>query len=77
MWAAHRYTGKLLFYQSFSLGTVTTQRLDIDSDGAVTIVNSWQHGDYTPIGSSVTVLPAVNNGDYTVTVQSPCCHSTA
>ena len=47
----------------------------------------WLHGDWTvtmksplitacstvtTIGSSVTMLPAVSNSDYTVTVQSPC-----
>ena len=33
-----------------------------------------QNGDYTAIGSSVTVLLAVNNGDCTVTAQSPWSH---
>ena len=33
-----------------------------------------QHGDYTAIGSSVTVLPAFVNSNYTVTVQSLCSH---
>ena len=31
------------------------------SDGIVTLVNCRQHSDYIAIGSSVTVLPAVNN----------------
>ena len=35
----------------------------------VTIVNYQQHGDYIAIGWSVTVLPAVSNSDYSVTVQ--------
>ena len=43
----------------------------LDSDSVVTVVNCQQHDDYTAICSSVTVLPAVVNGDYTVTVQSP------
>ena len=54
------------------LGTVTTQWLH--SDGVVIGVNCRQHGDYTAIGSSVTVPPAVVNSDYTVTVQSLCSH---
>ena len=55
------------------LDTVTTQCLD--SDSVVSIVNSWQCGDYAANGSVVTVLPAVSsNGDYTITVQSPCSH---
>ena len=41
-----------------------------DSDGAVTLANCQQHGDYTAIDSSATVLPTVHNGDYNVTVQS-------
>ena len=28
-----------------------------------------------PSGSSVTVLPAFNNGDYTIPIESPCSHS--
>ena len=40
------------------------------SDGVVAVVNRRQHGDYTAIGSSVTMLLAVINGDYIVTVQS-------
>ena len=55
------YTAKLLFHQPLCC-TVTTL---------------WQHGDYTATGSSVTALPAVINGDYTVTVQSQCSHSAA
>ena len=43
---------------------VTTQWRD--SDGVVTVDNCQQHGDYTV--DLVTVLPAVNNGDYAVTV---------
>ena len=34
--------------------------------------NFRQHGDYTAICSSVTVLPAVFNSHYTVTVQLQC-----
>ena len=32
------------------------------------------HSDYTAIGRSVTLLPAVSKSDYTVTFQSPCGH---
>ena len=66
------YTEKLLFHQSLCC-TMTSQWLD--SDYVVTVVNCQQNGDYTAIGSSVTVLPAVNNSDYyTLTVQSPWSH---
>ena len=68
---AEAYTAKLLVYQSLCCA-VTTQWLD--SDYVVTVVNFRQNGDYIAIGSSVTVLPAVSNGDKTVTVQSPCSH---
>ena len=50
------------------LGTVTTWCLD--SDCVVTIVNYQQHGDWAANDSAVTVLQAVFNSDYTVTVQS-------
>ena len=46
----------------------------LDDDDVVTIVNCRQHGDYTAIGSSVTVLPAVVNSHYTIVVQSLCSH---
>ena len=42
----------------------------LDSDSVVSVFNYRQYGDYTAIGSSVTMLPAVINVDYTVTVQS-------
>ena len=48
--------------------TVTTRWLD--SDGVVTGDKCQQHG-------AVTLLAAVNNSDYTVTVQSPCSHCAA
>ena len=50
--------------------SVTTLHCDymVDTDGVVTIINWRQHSDYTAIGSSVTVLLAVNNGDYTISV---------
>ena len=51
---------------SLLLDTVTTQWLDKDS--VITVVNYQQHGDYTAISSSVTVLPVIINIDYTVTV---------
>ena len=57
---------------SHLLATVTTQWLE--GDGVVTVHNCQQHGDYTAIGSSVTMLPAVVNYDYTITVQSLCSH---
>ena len=53
---------------SHLLGTVIT----LDIDVVVTIGNCWQHGNYTVIGSYVTVLLAVSNGDNTVTVLSHC-----
>ena len=60
------YRAKLLFHQS------PTRHSDcIGSDGVVTLDNCWYH---TAIGSSVTMLPAINNGEYTVTVQSLCGH---
>ena len=43
----------------------------LDSYRVVTIANCRQHGDYNAICSSVTVLPAVYNGDCAVTVKSP------
>ena len=66
------YTQQNSYSISHLLGTVTTKWLD--SDSVVTVVNCWQHGDYTAIGSLLTVLLAVVNGDYTVTVQSLCSH---
>ena len=57
---------------SHLLDIVTTRWLDSDSEG--TVDNCRQHCDYTPIGSLVAVLPAVINGDYAVTLQSPCSH---
>ena len=50
----------------------------LNGDGVVTAGNSRQYGDYIVIianGISVTELLAINNGDYTVTFQSPCSHS--
>ena len=69
------YTPKYLFNQSptgHSDCTVT-----IDSGNVVIVVKLPEHGDQgrATNGSVVTVLPAVNNSDYTVTVQSPCSHS--
>ena len=48
---------KLLFHHS----------LTRYSDSVVTVENCQQHGDYTASGSSITMLPVVINGDYTVT----------
>ena len=56
---------------SHLLGTVTT--LWLDSDGVVTVDNCQQHGDYS-WSTVVTVLPTVNNGDQTITIQSLCSH---
>ena len=55
---------------SHLLSTVTT--LWPDSDCVVTVDNCWQSGDYTAICSSDTVLSAVFNSRYTVTIQSQC-----
>ena len=55
----------------YLLDTVTTQWLDSDS---VTSNIWWQLDNWVANGSVVTMLPAVVNGDYTVTVQSPCSH---
>ena len=55
---------------SHLLGSVTT--LWLDSDYVVTVNNCRQSGDLAANGSVVTVLPAVDDGDYTVTVQSQC-----
>ena len=65
---------------SYSISHYAALRLHgdcMDSDGVVTVVNCWQHGDWGANGSVhvVTVLPAVNNSDYCVTVQSPGSHS--
>ena len=46
-------------------------------NGVVTMVNYQQHGDWGANDFVVTVVPAVNNSDYTVTVQSPDSHSAA
>ena len=40
----------------------------LDSDGVVTIESCRQHSDLAANISIVTVLPAINNNDYTVTV---------
>ena len=41
----------------------------LDSDSVDNIANFWQHSDQTAIGGLVTVLQAVGNSDYAVTVQ--------
>ena len=64
------YKAKLLFHSSQSLYMMHCDYTVMESDSVVT-VNCWQHSDYTDIDSSVTMLLAVGNGDYTVTVQSP------
>ena len=51
------------FSISHLLGTVIT--LWLDSDGVVTVDNCWQHRDYTVQQCVVTLLPAVNNSNYT------------
>ena len=63
-----RHTTKSLSI-SHPLGIVTRQWLDSDY-GIVTVDNCWQH--QLLINCVVTMLPAVNNGDYAVTVQSLC-----
>ena len=40
----------------------------LNSDIVVTVVNCWQQGDYTAIGTSVTMLPEFINSDYTINV---------
>ena len=65
------YTQQNSYSISHLLGTVTTWWLHSDSD----IDNCWQHGDWAANGSVVIVLPAVNNSDYSVTVQSLCSNS--
>ena len=40
------------------------------SNGDYTAANCRQDGDWAANGSVVTVLSAVNNGDYTLTVQT-------
>ena len=68
------YTQQNSYSISHLLGTVTT--LWSDSDCVVTVDNCRQSSDYnTANGSPVTALPAVVNGDYTVTVQSQCMPS--
>ena len=47
----------------------------VDSESVVTFTNCWLLSDYTATGSLVTLLPAVSNGDYPLTVQSLCSHS--
>ena len=64
----HRNTQQNSYSISNLLDTVTTMWLD--SDSVVTVDNCRQSGDCAAIGSEVTVLPAVDNGDYTVIVQS-------
>ena len=59
---------------SHLLGTVTTLRLD--SDCVVSVDNCRQIGDRAANGSVVTMLPAVVNSHYTVTVQSQCSDCT-
>ena len=70
LWApgAGHHTQQNSYSISHLLGTVTT--LWLDSDCVVTIDNCRRHGEYTAICSSVSVLPAVFNSQYTVTVQS-------
>ena len=46
------------------LDTVTTWWLD--SDSLVTVGKCLQHSDYTATGTSVTMLPAINNSDHTL-----------
>ena len=68
--AAHNsalYTAKL---QSLCC-TMTTWWLD--SNSKVTVVNCRQHGDWAANGSVVTVLPAINNIDFTD--QSPSIYT--
>ena len=62
------FTQQISYSISHLLGTVTI--LWLDSDCIVTVDSCRQHGDYNAIGSSVTVLPAVVNRHYTVTIQS-------
>ena len=72
-------TGRDIQQNSYSISQlqdiVTTWWLDGDS--LVTIANCQQHGDWAANGSVVTVLLAVVNGDYTVTVKSTCSHNAA
>ena len=75
-WVATQKTTQLNSYSiSHLIDTVTTWWLDSDSE--VTLANCWQHSDWVANGSVVTVLPVVNNSDYTVTDQSLCSHSAA
>ena len=65
-----KYTAKLLFHRASS---VNFQTQSLHCDWTVTIVNvgnCQQHGDYTGIHYSATVLPTVIISHYTVTVQS-------
>ena len=57
---------------SHLLGTVTTQWLE--SDSAVTVNNCQQPRDWATNDSVVTVLPAISNSDYIVTIQVPRSH---
>ena len=63
-------TQQISYSISHLLGTVTT--LWLDSDRVVPVDDCRQSGDYTAVGSSVTALPAVINGHYTVTIQWQC-----
>ena len=62
------YTVNLLFHQS------PTRHCGYKVTGQwqCTCCNCWQHSDWANNGSAVTVLPAVNNSDYKVTVQLKC-----
>ena len=70
------------FSISHRCDTVTSRPTGwLDSDSAVMIdrlANCWQQGDNTidQLCSHYAVL-AVNNIDYTITVQSPCSHCAA
>ena len=57
---------------SHLLDTVTARWLN--SDCVVTVDNYRQHGDWAANCNVVTVLPGLDDSDYTVTVQSPCSH---
>ena len=55
-----------MFTQQNSYSINYYAALWLDSDSVVTLVNYWQHSDYTAIVSLVTVLQAVVNGDFTM-----------
>ena len=65
-----------LSFQQNAIASVTypAQWLHIASNSVVKISGSAVTSQL--INCVVTVLPVVNNGDYTVTVQSPCSHFT-